>query len=292
VSTNGESDMQQAGWTPLILAVAPNGARKTRADHPAVPITIPEIARCAAVCAEAGAAMIHLHVRDRDGRHSLDVDTYREAIAALRREVGRRLIVQVTTEAVGRYTPDQQMAVVRAVRPEAVSLAVRELVPDAAHEGAAADFFAWLRREAIQPQYILYAPDDVARFDDLVRRGIVPDGPHFVLFVLGRYASGQRSQPGDLLPFVTANGAGHVWAMCAFGRYEIACAAAAAALGGHVRVGFENNLHLPDGRVAPDNAALVAAAAAAAAAIGRPLADADQARALVATTSVRCDAAP
>lgn len=280
-----------APWPPLVLAVAPTGARKTQADHPALPIAPAEIARCAAACAEAGAAMIHLHVRDRDGRHTLDPEAYGAAIAALRRETGDRLVIQATSEAVGRYAPEEQMAMVRALRPEAVSLAVREIVPDAAHEAPAAAFFAWLQAEAVLPQFILYSAEDLARFDDLIRRGIVPGGPRFVLFVLGRYTAGKRSQPADLLPFLGANAAGHAWAMCAFGRRETACAVAAAALGGHARVGFENNLYLPDGGVAPDNAALVAAAAAGARAIGRPLADADAARAIMAGMAERADRA-
>ena len=268
-------------WPPLILTVAPNGARKTKADHPALPMTPDEIAACAAACAEAGAAMIHLHVRDRDGGHTLDADAYRAAIAAVRRAVGEGIVIQVTSEAVGIYGPAEQMAMVREVRPEAVSLAVREVVPDAAHEAVAADFFAWMRAEGVQPQFIVYSDEDLARFDDLIARGVVPPGRHFVLFVLGRYIPGQRSQPSDLLPFLTANTAGHPWAVCAFGPREAACAAAASALGGHVRIGFENNLFLASGAPAPDNAALVASAAAAATAIGRPIADAARARELI-----------
>lgn len=244
---------------PVILAVAPNGARKTKADHPALPITAEELAATAAACRDAGAAMIHLHVRDRDGRHSLDVDTYRAATAAVRAAVGRDLVVQVTSEAVGRYRPEEQMRMVRELKPEAVSLAVREIVPDMAAEPAAADFLAWVRSERILPQYILYSGDDLRRFDDLIARGVVPGERQVVLFVLGRYTRGQTSEPKDLMPFLTANSRDHLWSVCAFGPREAACAVAAAALGGHARVGFENNLHLPDGTVAADNAALVAA---------------------------------
>ena len=269
-------------WPPLILAVAPNGARKTRADHPALPIAPDEIAGTAAACLEAGAAMIHLHVRDRDEGHTLDVGAYQAAIAAVRGAVGDRLVIQATTEAVGIYRPEQQMAMVRELRPEAVSLAVRELVADEAAEPAAAEFFAWLREAGILPQFIVYSAEDLERFDALIDRGVVPEGRHFLLFVLGRYTAGQTSAPSDLLPFLAANRREHPWAVCAFGPRETACALAAATLGGHARVGFENNLHLPDGAVAPDNAALIAAAAAGAAAMGRPLADAAQARAMMA----------
>lgn len=263
---------------PLILAVAPNGARKTKADHGAMPIAPEEIASTAAACAEAGASMIHLHVRDSQGRHSLDVEAYRAAIDAVRREVGRGLVIQVTSEAVGVYTPDQQMAMVRALRPEAVSLAIREITPDAAHEAAAAEFLAWMRQESITPQYILYSAEDVARFESLVDRQVVPGEKQFVLFVLGRYTKDQRSSPADILPFLQALRRDHLWAVCAFGPRETACALAAACLDGHARVGFENNLRLPDGSVAPDNAALVSAVARASNAVGRRPAKPDETR--------------
>lgn len=272
--------MTAAAWDPLIVAVAPNGARLTKADHPAIPITPDELARTAAECVEAGAAMIHLHVRDKDRRHTLDADAYKAAIAAVRRAVGDRIVIQATSEAVGVYKPDEQMAMVRAVRPEAVSLAVREIVPDAASEKAAAEFLAWVAKERICPQYILYSDDDVRRFADLRARGVVPGARPFVLYVLGRYAKGQVSAPTDLLPFLAARDDASVpWGMCAFGVRENACAVAAAALGGHVRVGFENNRLLPDGATAPDNAASVALVVAATRAMGRPTADADGARA-------------
>jgi uncharacterized protein (DUF849 family) len=119
----------QSVWNPLIITVAPNGARKTKRDHPALPITPAEIAREARLALEAGAAMLHLHVRDVEGGHTLDADAYRAAMAAVGGEVGQRMVVQVTTEAVGRFTPEAQMAAVRALKPEAVSLAVRELIP-------------------------------------------------------------------------------------------------------------------------------------------------------------------
>ena len=267
---------------PFFLAVAPTGARKTLRDHAALPIDPAEIARCAAACAEAGAAMIHLHVRDREGRHSLDPEAYRAAIGALRREIGDRLVIQVTTEAAGLYRPAQQMAMVRELRPEAVSVSLGEIAPGPTEEASAAAFLAWLEGEGIMPQYIIYSAKDLERFDDLADRGVVPEARRLLLFVLGRYSRAQRSDPIDMLTFLDANRASHPWAVCAFGPREAACAVTAAGLGGHARVGFENNLHLPDGSLAPDNAALVAAAARGAAAIGRPLADAAAARAIMA----------
>jgi uncharacterized protein (DUF849 family) len=174
------------------------------------------------------------------------------------------------------------MAMVRALRPEAVSLAVRELVPTGADKREAAKFFAWLAAERILAQLILYSDEDVHRLDDLVARGVIAETQRFVLFVLGRYSAGQRSSPDDLLPILAANRRKYTWAMCAFGPRETACAIAAASLGGHARVGFENNLTLPDGRVAPNNAALITSVVQGAVAMGRPLADADTAREIMA----------
>jgi len=265
-------------WTPLVLAVAPNGARRTKADHPALPMSADEIARTAAECREAGASMIHLHVRDGAGRHTLDVDTYRDAISAIRREVGDRIIIQATSEAVGIYSAAEQMAMVRDLRPEAVSMAIREIVPDDGGEPEAGRFFEWMDRERILPQYILYSADEVERFVDLRRRGVIPGRSVFVLYVLGRYAENQVSSPADLLPFLSATDAmSDHWGFCAFGPREGATAMMVAALGGHARVGFENNRWLNDGRLAPNNAALVAQVANGAALIDRPLADASEA---------------
>ncbi len=268
---------------PVVLAVAPNGAYKTPRDHPRVPITREALVADAIACRDAGAAMLHLHVRDAEGRHLLDADAYRDVTAAIRRAVGESIVAQITTEAAGRYERVTQMAVVRAVRPEAASIALREVVPDAAAEADAAAFFAWLRRERVMVQFILYAPDEIARYRDLRARGVIPGGRHFLLFVLGRYAAGQVSDPADLLPFLVAHDGATPWAVCAFGEKEAACVLTAAALGGHMRVGSENNLRLPDGTIAADNAALVRNAAAGAALCGRTLAATDDVRGMYPT---------
>jgi len=269
---------------PIAIAVAPNGARKTHADHPALPITPDELAACARQCVEAGAAMLHLHVRRPDGTHSLEPGDYRPAIAAVQRAVGDALVIQITTEAVGIYTPEQQMASVRVLQPEAISAALRELVPDAAYEAEAARFFGELAATRTAIQYILYSADDVVRYRDLRARGVLPETPHWVLFVLGRYSAGQRSDPTDLLPFLQAWADGGdvtanvPWAMCAFGPREAECALTAALLGGHARLGFENNMALPDGSTAPDNAALVTNLRRHLDALHRPLAGAADVR--------------
>lgn len=270
-------------WEPLIIAVAPNGARKNKNDHPGVPITPAEIAREAARCLEAGASMIHLHVRDEKGRHTLDAEAYRAAQEAVFQAVGDRIVVQVTSEASGVYQPQAQMDAVKAIRPESVSLALRELVPDANRLAPFATFLEWLVREAVTPQYILFSPDEVAFYADLRDRGVIPSTPHWLLFVLGRYPAEEPSSACVLLPFLGRCRAAVPWAECAFGRGEHRCASAAVALGGHVRVGFENNSYLKDGSVAETNAQLIQQVYDVARAVGRPVADADTLRAMFAT---------
>ncbi len=118
----------------VVLAVAPNGGRKTKADHSALPLTAGELARTAAECLERGASMVHLHVRDAEGRHCLDPEAYRSAFASICQEVGDRLVLQITSESLGRYSPAEQRTAALRTNPEAVSLALRELAPEKADE--------------------------------------------------------------------------------------------------------------------------------------------------------------
>jgi len=262
---------------------APNGARRTQSDHPNLPVTPAGLAYTAAACLEAGAAALHLHVRDRNQQHILDADAYRDALSAIRRTVGDRLVLQITTEAVGRFTAPEQQAVVRAVRPESVSVALREMIPDPAHEQAAAAFYDWCGREAVAVQHILYDAADVIRFNEALNRGIVPSDGGSVLFVLGRYLVNRPATPSDIVPFINNWPDKLLWALCCFGNGEARASLTAALLGGHCRVGFENNLELSDGSRADGNEDLVAQVATAVSGcppIGRALATADDARTL------------
>ncbi|HXE25245.1 MAG TPA: 3-keto-5-aminohexanoate cleavage protein [Roseiarcus sp.] len=253
----------------VVLAVAPNGGRKTKADHPALPMTADELARDAAECLERGASMIHLHVRDAEGRHCLDPDAYRAAIARICEAVGDRLVIQITSESLGLYSPAEQRAAVLATNPEAVSLALRELAPEGGDDEAFCAFLGELKRMRIHPQIILYTPGEAERLGAMAREGLIPFDRLSVLYALGRFALTRTAIPRDLLPFLAPDMPRFDrWSVCAFGRREAACVTAAALLGGHARVGFENNLALPDGEPAASNGDLVGAAARALDAVG------------------------
>ncbi|MGR5221317.1 3-keto-5-aminohexanoate cleavage protein [Vibrio parahaemolyticus] len=241
------------------IIVAPNGARKTQTDHPAIPITTDEIVREVLACRDAGAAMVHLHARTRSGVHSLDVKDNLPLYQRVKEAVGDTLLVQLTTEAVGMYQPEQQMHLVKAVQPEAVSLALRELLPDKQSLSEGARFFHWVAENGIIAQYILYSVEDLERYFCLIKQGVLPDHHHHLLLVLGRYQQNQTARPEDLIPFLSCRlfELDHRWAVCAFGHFEHNCLTTAMLMGADARVGFENNHYDNQGAVALSNAAQV-----------------------------------
>jgi len=235
--------------------VAPNGARKTKADHPALPMTIAETVAAARDAFAAGSDALHAHVRDADGQHSLDAGLYRELIKEMDRVVPE-MPVQITTEAAGKFGPDSQRKVVREVRPEGVSVALREMWPTDGPDADARTFYAWAEDEGIAVQHILYTPEDAARLAALVEGDCLPAAVQ-CLFVLGAYAPPRDGRPEDIAPFLEALaplGSQVDWAACAFGKTETICLEAAAKRGGKIRVGFENNVFDADGSRAADNA--------------------------------------
>jgi uncharacterized protein (DUF849 family) len=164
------------------------------------------------------------------------------------------------------------------LRPQAASVALRELVPDDDALPGAARFFDWASREGVALQFIVYSAEEASRLADLVRQGIVTQATPNTLFVLGRYTAGQQSDPMDLLPFLRDWPAHWPWSVCAFGAAEAQCMTAAIGLGGHARVGFENNLLRANGTKALRNADLVDNLRALVACTGRRVATVDEAR--------------
>ncbi len=269
---NSASSTAIATSTPVVICVAPNGARRTKKDHLALPMTAQELGREAAACAHAGASVIHLHVRNDEGSHSLDVDRYRAAIASVREATEERMLIQVTTEAVGIYKPAEQISVVKALKPNAASVAIRELIPEPSYYSEAINFFDWCANSRVALQFIVYTPEEAEAVNEMARRGELGSESPNTLFVLGRYTAGQRSSPSDVLPFLEVWDTENPWSVCAFGPTEAQCMTAAIGLGGHARVGFENNLLKADGTSALNNADLVSNVADIARRSGRGLA--------------------
>ena len=242
---------------PAIM-VAPNGARRTKADHPALPVTISETVEAARSAFEAGADGLHAHVRDRQQKHCLDAGLYRELLSELALTVPD-MFAQITTEAVGQYSPSEQRELVRAVEPKAVSIALREMMSEG-DTPEISGFYHEQRNRGVAIQHILYDEADVDHLTEACAAGLIPSEGLQLLFVLGRYTTGQQSSPDDLNPFMSSLtrleeklGMKADWACCAFGQGETDCLLRAMALGGKVRIGFENNLFNRDGSLAASN---------------------------------------
>lgn len=241
------------------IMIAPNGARLTKAEHPKIPLTLGELLITGKSCYQAGAEAMHAHVRDKNQHHVLDAGLYRELISEMSLQVPA-MTVQMTTEAVGKYTPEQQRDLVKNVIPEAVSVSLKEMLSDSDIDSARS-FYYWCQEADIAVQHILYSPAELEKFIELEKVGLFPAPTHQLLFVLGRYSKNQQSDPlwlNDFLEIVHKYGLDTDWAVCAFGSNETRCAVHAIRMGGKCRIGFENSIWNSDGEIAVDNADRVA----------------------------------
>ena len=234
--------------------VAPNGARRSKADHPNLPLTNTELAETALRCSLAGAGAIHVHVRDNEGRHSLDPVRYFEALSAIQ-DAAPEIKVQITTESAGIFDVSAQLNCLKHVKPAWASISVREI---AREPNLADSIYGCCAEQGTEVQHILYDVSDITLLNKWQHEGIVRTSQTSVIFVLGRYSEGQPSSPADLTPFLNAMPTRSQWMVCAFGPREHECLIEAARLGGNLRVGFENSLQDADGNIWPDNSASVA----------------------------------
>ena len=205
------------------LMIAPNGARRTTADHPALPVTAADLASTARACQLEGATAVHLHVRDDAQGHSLDPDRYRDAMAAIA-EQAPGLGLQITTESAGRYQPAEQLACLQALRPAAASVAVREMAAD---PQVAQQAYAFADEAGIELQHILYTTACLAQLRAWRSDGLLQPTQNRLLLVLGQYAPQRDARPDDLPPLLTAlktDPAGDIWhaSVCASARWSTA----------------------------------------------------------------------
>ncbi|GJL83190.1 MAG: 3-keto-5-aminohexanoate cleavage protein [marine bacterium B5-7] len=269
--------------TPIIIAAAPTGAYKTPTDYPGLPITTEQIVDEAERCAMAGASMLHLHVRNSKGLHTLDATCYEKAINTLRERLGDSILIQVTTEAAGRYEAMEQFEAIIKIQSNFISLALAETVRDGTSQDLdrTTRLFEYLDLAGVSVQIILYSSDQVTQIDRLMDDGIIPRKNYPLLFVLGRYMRSRDSLPTDLDPFIDAMAHDMPFMVCAFGQHEIDCMRYAVECGGHARVGFENNVLKPDGSALADSAESVSLTAKTLSEHGFMIANADDARRLL-----------
>ncbi|MFO0641413.1 MAG: 3-keto-5-aminohexanoate cleavage protein [Polyangiaceae bacterium] len=270
----------------LVLAAAIVGAEVTRAQTPYLPITAQEIADEAARCREAGAAIVHLHVRNPDGSPTQAEDRFREAIEAIAKKTD--VIVQTSTGgAVGMSIAERAGPL--ACKPEMATLNLGTVnFGDDVFVNTRPDIrkLAGLIREAGSvPELECYEVGHVEEGIRLAKEGLL-SAPYHFQFVLG-IAGAIGATEENLRTLVSRLPEGSTWAVAATGRNQRPMTELAMRLGGHARVGLEDNIYLEKGVLAEGSAPLVARAAAYARSIGRKPLEPEAARAHLGLPSKR-----
>jgi uncharacterized protein (DUF849 family) len=263
---------------PTIISCAVTGNITNIKQHPGLPCTPEQIALACIGAARAGAAIAHIHVRYPDGRPSMELEHYREVVDRIRAS-DTDVIINLTTGPGQRFvpseddpkiaapgttltTPERRMEHVVALRPEICSLDLNTMFAGASvviNTPRNVRIMAQLAREAgTLPELEVFDTGDIHLANDLIAEGTLPS-PSLFQIVLGiKY--GANAAPGTLAYLRTLIPANSNWAAFGTGRSEFPMLMQAWLLGGHVRVGLEDNIYLKKGVLAPDNAALVSKA--------------------------------
>jgi 3-keto-5-aminohexanoate cleavage enzyme len=247
------------GGDPVVITVAPTGPLTTREEHPRVPLTPAEIGEAVAEAAAAGAAVAHIHARGADGLPTADPGVYAEIVGEIRSRCS--IVVQASTGVGLDVTPEERVDIVASDR---VEVGMATLNPASMTFGSGTfhnppwfvDRLAELMRErGIQPELEVYDFGHVGLCLDLVKRGLVSEPLQFS-FVMGV----RGGMPGDpaLIPQLTRMlPEGTIWQAIGIGRAQLPLSFAALALGGNLRVGFEDNVYFRRGQLAESNAQFV-----------------------------------
>jgi 3-keto-5-aminohexanoate cleavage enzyme len=261
----------------LIITVAPTGNVPTKDRTPHLPVTPQEISDVAVRCREAGASLIHIHARDERGRPTLDPAVFARIHESI--TVRTDLIVQISTGGRAGMDTEQRAAAVRLIRPEMASLTTGSMnFPDRVYANPfeVIELLADAMVEAgTKPEMEVFEPGMIANALLLVQKNLATPPLHFD-FVLGIRGS-LPATPKNLLFLSESIPPGSTWTVAGAGRWQLPMAALAILMGGHVRVGLEDNLYYRKGELAT-NEQLVARVARLAAELGRPLATPDEAR--------------
>jgi len=281
---------------PVILTCAVTGGDDVAAKYPQLPVTPRQIAQASVEAAQAGAAIVHIHVRDpQTGKPSMALEHYREVVQRIR-DSGSDVIVNLTTGPGARYVPalDQLNGAAPGsnVRPPQERVRhVVELQPEictldmgSVNFGAGALINTTSQIQAIAAAIPAGVKIELEIFDTghlalagkMIADGVIPADSIFQ-FALG-IPWGAPATPETMLLLRNAVGRDAIWAAFGIGRHEFPMVAQALLLGGQIRVGLEDNFYLDKGVQAQSNAQLVEKAAGIAAALGRDLATPAQAR--------------
>jgi len=263
----------------LIITAAICGAEVTKEQNPAVPYTVEEIVREAKLAHEAGAAIIHLHVRFDNGKPTQDKERFRVCMETIYKECPDVIILPSTGGAVG-MTAEERLQPTE-LFPEIATLDCGTCnFGDEVFENTIPmlkTFGARMKTNNIKPECECFEKGHLDTALWLAKKGfITAEHMHFNL-VLG-VPGATYGTVRDLTFLVDSLPKDATWCVTGIGRNEFPLAAAAIAMGGNVRVGFEDNLYLEKGVLAKSNAELVSKVVALSRLLGRAIATSDEAR--------------
>lgn len=263
----------------LIITAAICGAEVTKEQNPAVPYTVEEMVREAKSAYDAGAAVIHVHVREDDGTPTQSKARFKEVLDAIYKEIPDVIIIPSTGGAVGMSAEERLQPT--ELFPEMATLDCGTCnFGDEVFENTIPmmrDFGKRMLENKIKPEYECFEMGHLDTILKLAQRGEVPGHPMQFNFVLGVF--GCTPATTDNLAWLVKNiPEDATWTATGIGRHEFPLAAAAIAMGGHVRVGFEDNLYLSKGVLAKSNGELVAKVVRLAKELGREIATPEEAR--------------
>ena len=268
----------------LIITVAPTGSVPTKEMNPHLPVTPDEIAGTAARCLEAGASVVHIHARDEEGQPTLDPVVFARIHALITQETD--LIIQVSTGGRAGMDPERRAAAVRRIGPEMASLTTGSMnFPDRVYANpfeVVEYLAAVMAGVGTKPEMEIFEPGMINNALLLLDKGLATPPLHFD-FVLGSRGSLPASTK-NLLFLSESIPAGSTWTVAGLGRWQLPMAALAIVMGGHVRVGLEDNLYYRKGELA-SNEQLVARVARLAAELGREVARPEEARRILSLRS-------
>lgn len=261
----------------LIITAALTGNVPTRERTPHVPLSPDEIAADVERCAAAGASVFHIHARDDKGLPTLDLTVFKETVRRIKARTPE-VIIQLSTGARAGKDFEARANPVRLL-PEMASFTTgSNNLPGIVYENSP-DFIAFLaevfQKTGVKPEIEVFESGMIANAQHLVKKGLLANPLHFD-FVLGAPGS-MAGTVRNLVFLADSLPPGATWTVAGIGRAEMPLATAAIAMGGHVRVGIEDNLLLPDGTLAT-NAQLVDRAATIARTMGREIASPAEAR--------------
>ena len=263
----------------LIITAAICGAEVTKEQNPAVPYTVEEIVREAKSAVDAGAAIVHLHVREDDGTPTQSKARFKECIDAIYKVCPEVILIPSTGGAVG-MTAEERLQPTE-LFPEMATLDCGTCnFGDDVFENTMPmmrDFGKRMLENNIKPEYECFEMGHLDTVLNMAKKGQVPGAPMQFNFVLG-VPGCTPATVSNLCWLVNAIPAGSTWTATGIGRHAFTLAAPAIAMGGNVRVGFEDNLYLERGVLAKSNGELVAKVVRIAKELGRPIATSAEAR--------------